>query len=102
MKYVRINQIIINWISNYYQSHYSNGLITNFAKLRSISRNVVVPDNVRVTVHFVSLTRSATTKLLSGTPVPTRCARVTTNQNKTREYLGLTSFRGDGPLFAMR
>lgn len=89
-KYVRINQIIVNWVGNYFQSHYSNALITD---LRRISQSAVVPDNVRVTVHFVSRV-DPTAKLLSGTPALTRL-RVTANQNKTREYLA--RFRRDGP-----
>lgn len=95
---VYINQIIIvNRISNY-QSRYSNALIFKLLILRNyaIPQNTIMSDNVRVIVHFIPRL-DPTAKLLSGTPVPT-CARVTTNQNKTREYLGLARFRRDGPL----
>lgn len=66
---------------------------SNYALLQ----NAVGPDNIRVTGHFVPWL-DPTAKLLSGTPVLTRARVTTTNQNKTREYLGLARFRRDGPL----
>lgn len=62
----------------------------------AVPRNAVVPDNIRVTVHFVPWL-DPTAKLLSGTPPPvlTRARVTTTNQNKTREYIsGSLAFGG--------